>query len=62
MATKPKKAVACGQRANSGAVRRKSGLLANSATVCRKSVAALENRHAVRDQSWRIAGLNSLGM
>ena len=39
--------------ANSDAARRKSGLLANSETVRRKSVAALEIQHAVSDESWR---------
>lgn len=44
--------------ANSDAARRKSGLLANSETVRRKSVAALEIQHAVRDESWRPGRLN----
>jgi hypothetical protein len=44
--------------ANSDAARRKSGLLANSETVRRKSVAAPEIQHAVRDESWRPGRLN----
>ncbi len=44
--------------ANSDAARRKSGLSANSETVRRKSVAALEIQHAVRDESWRPGRLN----
>ena len=44
--------------ANSDAVRRKSGLLAKSETVRRKSVGALEIQHAVRDESWRPGRLN----
>lgn len=35
----------------SDAARRKSGLLENSETVCRKSVAALEIHHAMRVES-----------
>lgn len=44
--------------ANSDAARRKSGLLANSETVRRKSLAELEIQHAVRDESWRPGRLN----
>lgn len=43
---------------NSDAARRKSGLLANSETVRRKSEAALEIQHAVRGESWRPGKLN----
>lgn len=44
--------------ANSDAARRKSGLLANSETVRRKSEAALEIQHMVRGESWRPGRLN----